>query len=595
MGEHHPQHLRGSPRTLRFGIMCRGARFSAWQAHCIRELLAVKGVEPALLIVDPEGDPGPAHRSAVARLTSPTAAWNLYQRLCVKGKLESEHPVELEKEFAGVPRLQCPAERRGKYAQYFSASDVAAIRAYDLDFILRFAYNIIRGDILSAARYGVWSYHHDDLDKIRGQPACLWEILLYDPVTGVTLQRLTEGLDSGVVLKKSYFQTVRKSYPRSRDAAFLDSTDLPARVCRDLLAGRGDYVSSAPSRTTAPIYRTPTNLQTLGLWARLTGNAIADAFGWLFRHRQWGVGIVDGPIHAFLAPEYKPKVRWLPPSSRRYFLADPFGVRRGSTTTIIAEEFDHAEQLGRLVAVEWPDGKDPAIRRGILDLRVHASYPYLIEHEGDIYCVPEISASGEVALFRAREFPSRWEKVATLVRGVEALDPSLVRHQGHWWMFYGVGGRRGAVHLCAMHAPALAGPWEPHAANPLKTDVRSTRPGGTIFVHQGTLYRPAQDGTRGYGWAISINRVTRLSPSEFEEEVASVVRADRDGPYPAGLHTLSSVGDLTLIDGQRARFVPVLFFAQLRKIARRLTGGARDVGAGAAPVGRTDRGSGRGS
>ena len=560
----------GAPRRLRFGIMCSGTRFHAWEAHCIRELLAVEGVELALLVVDPEGDLEPPRGNLWQRLTAPTAGYKLFKRFSIIDKLESERPVELEELLRGVPRRVCRAERSGKFTQFFRAEDVAAVRAHELDFVLRFAYNIIRGEILEAARHGVWSFHHGDLDRVRGQPACLWELILPEPVTGVTLQRLTEGLDNGIVLKKAWFQTQTKSYRRSRDAAFLDSTDLPARVCRDLLAGHGEYVSSAPSATNAPIYRMPRNAQTLALALRLCGRKLADACVWLFRHRQWNVGIVDAPIAAFLEPGFVPEVRWLPAPPRRRFVADPFGIRRGTKTTILAEELDQAEQLGRIVAIECEDGREPRILRGVMDFDVHASYPHLLEHAGSIWCVPEISASGEIALFRAVEFPARWEKVATLARGVKALDTSLVLHEGRWWMFYGVEGRQGAVHLHARHAPALEGPWEEHACNPLQTDVRGTRPGGTLFHHAGALYRPAQDGTFGYGSGITIRRITRLSPTEFAEEPAAHVRADPAGPYPSGVHTLSAMGDRTLVDGQRTLFVPALFLAQLRRLLRRL-------------------------
>ena len=37
---------------LRFGIMCNGRRFAAWEADCIRRLIASGHAEPALLIRD---------------------------------------------------------------------------------------------------------------------------------------------------------------------------------------------------------------------------------------------------------------------------------------------------------------------------------------------------------------------------------------------------------------------------------------------------------------------------------------------------------------------------------------------------------------
>ena len=42
------------PRKVRFGIMCNGTSFQAWQAACLGRLLALENVEPALLIVDDE-------------------------------------------------------------------------------------------------------------------------------------------------------------------------------------------------------------------------------------------------------------------------------------------------------------------------------------------------------------------------------------------------------------------------------------------------------------------------------------------------------------------------------------------------------------
>ena len=94
-------------------------------------------------------------------------------------------------------------------------------------------------------------------------------------------------------------------------------------------------------------------------------------------------------------------------------------------------------------------------------------------------------------------------------------------------------------------------PVDAHARNPVKYDVCSARSGGTPFVYRGQLYRPGQDCSETYGGAVRLNRITRLTPQEFAEETAAVVRPDPKGPYPSGLHTLSAFGDWTLIDGKR--------------------------------------------
>ena len=52
---------------------------------------------------------------------------------------------------------------------------------------------------------------------------------------------------------------------------------------------------------------------------------------------------------------------------------------------------------------------------------------------------------------------------------------------------------------------------------------------------------------------MSINKLW-LTPTEFTEEVVAVVKPEQASPWSAGLHTLSAVGDLTLIDGKRMVF-----------------------------------------
>jgi hypothetical protein len=54
-----------------------------------------------------------------------------------------------------------------------------------------------------------------------------------------------------------------------------------------------------------------------------------------------------------------------------------------------------------------------------------------------------------------------------------------------------------------------------------------------------------------YGGRVVINRVTVLTPAEFDEEPAAVVEPLLESPYPDGLHTLAAVGDITLIDAKR--------------------------------------------
>ena len=78
-----------------------------------------------------------------------------------------------------------------------------------------------------------------------------------------------------------------------------------------------------------------------------------------------------------------------------------------------------------------------------------------------------------------------------------------------------------------VHAQELEGPWRPHASNPVKIDVCSARSAGTPFLVDCALFRPAQDCSRSYGGRITINRVQKLSPTEFLEEIERAIGGGR--------------------------------------------------------------------
>lgn len=69
----------------------------------------------------------------------------------------------------------------------------------------------------------------------------------------------------------------------------------------------------------------------------------------------------------------------------------------------------------------------------------------------------------------------------------------------------------------------------------------------------GVLHRPAQDCTRKYGRRVSVVRVNVIDERRYDEETVAVIEPPR-GTYGRGLHTMSAIGDSTLVDGLRRDF-----------------------------------------
>lgn len=286
-----------------------------------------------------------------------------------------------------------------------------------------------------------------------------------------------------------------------------------------------------------------------------------------FRHDHWNIGIVDVPIHRFLGTDVRPDVQWLPPPPPGKYVSDPFGILREGTTAIFFEEFDFRSGKGVISFVrEEADGGFSRPRVAI-DLPFHASYPFLLEHAESLYCMPETGEASEVALYRAAEFPHRWTKEATLIRGVSALDSTILQRDGRYWLFCTNQDDAQASKLHLWFAPDLFGPWEPHPANPVIDDVRCARPAGTPFVVDGQLYRPGQDSSRTYGGSITVNRVVRLTSTEYREERVATL-PPFPGPYANGFHTLSAMGERTLVDGKWFAFNASEMTRSLREFIR---------------------------
>lgn len=273
---------------------------------------------------------------------------------------------------------------------------------------------------------------------------------------------------------------------------------------------------------------------------RLAGRLLAP-FRRAGGRRHWNIALRHdaGPIdlaHFDLA-DYAPL-----PVDPSTFYADPFVVARDGRHHLFAEACPYETGKGVIVCAEVGADGAPGPWRTVLERPWHLSYPYVFEHGGETWLMPESSARGGVEIYRAAQFPDRWELAHKLLDGLAIVDATLFEHDGRLWLLGGVATAGGSDwdELFAWHAPALAGPWAAHALNPIKSDCRSARPGGRPLRLGGRLIRPAQRCERAYGEALVWLEIRALTPNAFEEVEIAEWRAagpDRSGPHSADLST----------------------------------------------------------
>jgi hypothetical protein len=352
----------------------------------------------------------------------------------------------------------------------------------------------------------------------------------------------------GSIAYESYARTDLRSVRMNQNHLYWKSSAFVLRRLEELHRGQPPSVAAGSAEAPIAPSRVPGTRDMLRFGGRMLLSAVRSRVRQRRFSEQWGLGLSTSPTASL--PELDTRAfSYALPGPDRYW-ADPFPVLHRGNRFVFFEEFVESRNRGH-IAVAEVDARGAIDRvTPVLEREYHLSYPCVFEWRGDHYMVPESSQARSIQLLRATRFPFEWEPVAVLLDGVRAVDATLVEVDGRWWMFANISpaGTVNYDELYLFSAPAPAGPWTPHPANPVKSDARSARPAGRLCRVSGGLVRPAQDCSGGYGrGGVVLNRVVRLDSHEYREIAGRRLSAGwMDGVI--GVHTLNSCPGLTAID-----------------------------------------------
>ncbi len=539
--------MENKRKSLRFGLMINSLTVEHWQYDTIKMLMD-NGMKLSLIIQNNDNAPAPSLFQKIKDYPFKRLLFRVWHRFLFSPR--SKYPTDLAELTQDIPTIFCTPVIRG-ISSYFEEIDIQEIRNQNLDFILRFGFDIIRGEVLNTAKYGIWSFHHDDERIIRGGPPGFWEFMKRIHNNGVILQRLTNTLDKGIVLRRLNFQTILHSYKAHLDQLYFGSVQMPLQVCKDLI--NCGVLKEEPSISEADILHPPTNFKMIEYFIKSVTRRIGFHLNDLFRQEDWNVGYRElnhDEIHWFKKPK------------KSCYFADPFVIKTNKDTYIFFEWYSYSRGKADL-AVALKSEKFEKYHK-ITNFKEHRSYPYVFEHEGVIYCLPEANETKEAALYRFDEEKLRLEKDCVLLSGFPIVDATLYHHDNKWFMFL-VNQKNSHTHLEIYHSENLKGPYLPHANNPVMIDCSKARPAGKLFDYQGKLIRPSQNSTIHYGQSITLEEIEELSETEFITKPFGTIKPVEDSDYDKGIHTINSDGDITVFDGKRFVFTLFGFKQQLKQ------------------------------
>jgi len=155
--------------------------------------------------------------------------------------------------FRSAEWRACAPVSRPDLGQELPDEAVEACRR--LDFVVRFGFGILRGEVLTAPKYGVFSYHHGDLRAYRGRPAGFWEFMNDEDTVGVTLQQLTDTLDGGRIIEVEELDiSDATSYSGILERLYTGGEELLAGAVRQIRGG--EFAPTEPD-SLGTIYRAP--------------------------------------------------------------------------------------------------------------------------------------------------------------------------------------------------------------------------------------------------------------------------------------------------------------------------------------------------
>jgi hypothetical protein len=541
---------------FKFGVILNGLHLKKWQFNVI-DRLQKTGCQLQLLIID-SGES--KQTSKFAKYTGKHALYNLFLKT-IDGKGQLQNISINESTYKQCNILYVKPLLKGKYSQYFSNEDIQRVKSYELDFIFRFGMNIIRGDILEAPKYGIWSFHHDDEEVIRGGPPGFWEIFYRHDYNGLVLQRLSHKLDSGEIIRKAKFPIISHSYRTHLYELLRYSADIAEFAVQSLHKSKSFHWTKTDSQ--AKIYKKPSNVKMILFLFRLGFNRLAFNFHDLFLQEKWNMAVYPFSFDKLMEMRHLPNPIFYPNVRRNSFVADVFALNQGNKLQLFFEDYSYKNDKGVISTVSFDIGNRMyGEHKVILETDYHLAFPFIHQQNNSLYLLPETSITGKQYMFSLNEKLEPGEK--EILMAADCVDAVTFQYEGLQWLFCGHKSLGPNHYLFAYYRQNEQAEWVSHEQNPIVADASNARMAGGIFRHKDKLYRFAQKNNLYYGEMVHINEILSLDSSKFSEKRVLTVDASWFKHYSEGIHTLSFVNDWLILDAKRHVFIPYVFWKKLK-------------------------------
>jgi len=231
---------------------------------------------------------------------------------------------------------------------------------------------------------------------------------------------------------------------------------------------------------------------------------------------KWAVGFIESYVFPGEIADFKSVE-----VPKNTYLADPFVYTFKGEKFVFFEKFTSKDRRGEIGALRITKNGYEDLGT-ILSENFHLSFPWIFEEDGKIYMCPETSAAGDIRLYEAIEFPTKWKFHSVIFQDILAVDSIIFKRDQKWWLITNIDTTKTldfSAELFAFYSDsAVNGRWIPHKQNPIKANSNSGRNGGLFKIGTETYRVGQQRKFDKYGTGFTIFRITDLQPNHFAEE-----------------------------------------------------------------------------
>ena len=400
----------------------------------------------------------------------------------------------------------------------FKEDSLKKLKELNLDILLRFNKRIIRGEILDLCKFGIISMHLGDDRKYRGGPSGFWEVYNKEPNSGFIIQQLTENLDNGNLLFRGNIST-EKTWLLNREELNLRAYFYLKHILQTIAINKKlpNFLINIPYAD--KIYKNPTNFQLFVYIFKRIRNKLNNS-NFNNKNNRHFVGFQKSTWGNL---EYRKSI--FIDNMKDSFNADPFVIEKNNKNYCFLECYNYTEKKAKINVYELFEDRYEFIGTA-LEENFHLSFPFLFEHNSEVYMVPESGKNRDIRLYKCHNFPLDWRLEKVLIENIDAADTMLFQKNNKWWLMtnedpMGLNNHNYQMNLYYSE-DLLDGDWVSHKKNPIILDSRKGRNAGLLFDGH-DIFRVSQSFGfyKKYGEYFSLNKIESIDSNNYLETTLS--------------------------------------------------------------------------